>query len=58
MEHLKYETRTNVQQMSQKLSMTTSTVAHKPSKNLGVTAKFSEPEGWQEASSILITHKH
>jgi hypothetical protein len=29
---------------------------HKLSKNLGYTSKFSAPEGWHEASSILRTH--
>jgi len=38
--------------------MTTSTEVHELSKNLEVTAKFSEPDGWHAASSILSTHKY
>jgi hypothetical protein len=31
---------------------------HKLSKNLGDTSKFSAPEGWHDANSILRTHKY
>jgi len=61
MNHLKYKTRTNVQQTQSYVncqSMTTSTDVHKLPKNLEVTAKFSETGGWHAASSILSTHKY